>query len=241
MGEGFKCSGCGKCCSKFGDKHYLPLYDWEVEVLLKEAKEKNIKINIKPLKYFLDKKSGIIVVFLYGMFNEPCVFLENNHCSIYKNRPSICKKFPLGYTPRMCPKMFNLDCFYICPEFNARKFMASVLNLKEEELETKGKEPTKLNTATTDPIFKAFFGEIFDYCTQENMAEMYIGKSIQMLKEKNLIKLRKVSEFDLNKHKQMNLFDFMIMKGMMNEKSKEFLIKSVTEEDFIENVKRDIE
>ena len=227
----FECKQCGKCCSDFGDKKYLPLYEWDVEILKEEAENKKISLKIEPLKFFLDKKTGIVIVFLYGLMEEPCPFLEDLKCSIYEKRPLICRKFPLGYTPRFAPEKFVLDCFYNCPNFNAKDFMKKLGGWEEKDFEEKTGEARKFNTLETDPIFKKVFGDGVDECQRENTAEMFIGMSLSRLKEGELIKYRKVSKFDVNKYRQMSLFDFLILKDLMNEPTKRKLYEVYTNQE----------
>jgi Fe-S-cluster containining protein len=68
------CSGCGECCTDI-----IPLTKRDVKRLKKLVKDKNLNPNRRTTN------SGN---------NVCCPFLNDNiECSIYKNRPIICKSF----------------------------------------------------------------------------------------------------------------------------------------------------
>ena len=73
-----ECSKCGECCSAL-----LPLKRSEVVKLRRIIKERNIKPHCVPK-----------VVAVNPMFDLTCPFLTDNHeCSIYDDRPYICRVF----------------------------------------------------------------------------------------------------------------------------------------------------
>ena len=94
----FNCKKCGSCCS-----NYLPLSKSE------KAKLKNIvkTRKLKPIERPFDSYPGLT-----------CPFLDNNNkCSIYEDRPLICKN-------------------YTCQKFITNDFSDSGELLKEERLIT---------------------------------------------------------------------------------------------------------
>lgn len=56
-----------------------------------------------------------------GMLNPPCPMLKGNLCSIYENRPEVCRSFPHLEKPRFTSRLFAvIDNLSTCPiAFNA--------------------------------------------------------------------------------------------------------------------------
>ena len=56
-----------------------------------------------------------------GMVNPPCPMLNGNLCSIYENRPAVCRSFPHLEKPRFTTRLMGvIDNLSICPiAFNA--------------------------------------------------------------------------------------------------------------------------
>jgi len=131
----FQCQGCGECCKQFGKENnsFLPLFEWETEDYKELAKQKGIALNIEPIHFFLDKKSGFVFCLEYGMFNQPCPFLENNKCSIYNNRALVCRQFPIFWTPQFTPdKSFGRNCFLTCKNFESKKQFDELFKTNKE-------------------------------------------------------------------------------------------------------------
>ena len=99
----FECRRCGYCCSNFGKSRTLPVFEFEIPGLKERAKQEGVVLVFVPENVFLDKRSGQLFCLNYGMAVMPCPFLIENKglhgCSIYKNRPLICRKFPLEKNP----------------------------------------------------------------------------------------------------------------------------------------------
>ncbi len=116
-----KCERCGKCChirhkldisaSEEGkikkkvyetscvvylypfSKYTISLNEKEKKKLEKIAKSKKLKLKILPKKIIFDGKKA----YVYDWFidHDICVFLKDkNICTVYKDRPLICKMFP---------------------------------------------------------------------------------------------------------------------------------------------------
>jgi len=94
-GVPFECIKCGKCCKWKG---YVFLDDSDVDSMAnslcggdkEEFKDKYTKLTGKDL-VLKDKPKS-----------KECIFLEDNKCSIYKDRPEQCKTYPITYTEE-CP------------------------------------------------------------------------------------------------------------------------------------------
>lgn len=100
MSKNFKCTKCGKCCKWEG---YVYLEDEDIERLAKkllggdvdEFLSKYTKNTDSDLRVLVDKDNS-----------SDCVFLEDNKCRVYEDRPKQCKKYPLKYDSR-CPGFYD--------------------------------------------------------------------------------------------------------------------------------------
>lgn len=203
----FKCEMCGYCCSKF-DQGYLPVFPWEAEKLKQKAKEKNLqnKIKIKPVYVMKDAISGIQFFPFYGMFNEPCPFRgldEKNKCSIHKERPLICRMFPLYRSPFNNSKEIDRTIFYYCPNNYSMidNFIEEVKNLPREIQSEKYQET---------------FGECFEALNEWIKIKTYVDSSIMDLQNQGKISLESVKdteEENLKEDNLMSVFEFLDMFG----------------------------
>jgi len=75
------------------DRIGIAVFKKEKDLLLKLAKDKGLALSIKPLRGFMGK-DGKICVFKWFIDHDECPFLLNNSCSIYENRPLVCRAFP---------------------------------------------------------------------------------------------------------------------------------------------------
>jgi Fe-S-cluster containining protein len=207
----FECKCCGVCCSNFGDADhkYLPIFESEVDSYKKIAKTKNVKIGFKPVKYLLDKKSGIVFVYLYGMTTEPCPFLENKKCSVYEDRAIICRQFPLLWTAKLhIGDNFGASCFSECPKFNCKKEFDDKFPIDEIQKEE------------IDNYLKETYGDCFDSAVLSNT----IGRKILEIIKKHDIagdfRLKEIEEKDLIKYDQVPFIKFLRLRGF-DEDAKE--------------------
>ncbi|GEM_PF-3411825 len=135
MPEKFVCNKCGKCCNQdiaidekdsaieygFGTlfcgatKSGIPLPDSEKKEIESQAKEKGKKIEIVPLRSFFDLKSKTWIVVQWKMLGKNCQFSSGKECLIYKNRPMVCKYWPLSQSGKECAISDN------CIGFSAKK------------------------------------------------------------------------------------------------------------------------
>ena len=85
----FRCVKCGICCGDTNEKtRHILLLPPEAEQISKTTSQPTsrfaVKINsTEPYTYEMKKRE-----------DGKCVFLENNHCTIYAVRPLICRFYP---------------------------------------------------------------------------------------------------------------------------------------------------
>lgn len=83
----FQCTGCGKCCT--GSPGYVFLSQTDIERL-------SHHFQCSPTDF--TKKMTRFVDGQYALLDRPgsydCIFLQNNQCSVYENRPTQCRTFP---------------------------------------------------------------------------------------------------------------------------------------------------
>jgi Fe-S-cluster containining protein len=189
--ENFVCSGCGNCCKKFGPKG-LPLFDFEVE------KIKNIVtgLDIRPTEVFLDKKSGIKFSVLYGLFDEPCPFLEKNICKIYNNRFLICRQFPIFSTANFkFSSNTGLPSFMKCTKFDCKG--------KFEEF-AKAKCVSEIEN-----YLKETYGDCFEFAKKSNEETERIMNKLIELEKSGKVELEGVDYKTLKKDNVVNLREFL--------------------------------
>ena len=190
----FECKKCGECCKKFGVGGYLPLWEWEARKLKEIAKKKNLSLNIQPIDMIYDKKSSFALFAQYALVQEPCPFLIDNKCSIYENRPLVCRSFPLYETPLLKEGNIDLSFFIKCPNFNTKKFMLNIGCAENGTL-------TKFNKGDFIKKYKGTFGEdIFASAFQIDIIRKYLDKMMKYLIQNKKIKLRKVNKLDYHKY-----------------------------------------
>lgn len=79
-------------------KYTISLSHPEAQWMREEAKGRGILLRILPKKVLYDAKTGIAVVYDWFVDHDVCPFLEGtNNCTIYPNRPQICKDFPFHH------------------------------------------------------------------------------------------------------------------------------------------------
>jgi Fe-S-cluster containining protein len=114
----FKCARCGLCCAKpiieeVENKDIykkIPIYPEEAELLEELAKENNVPLRmIEDIDACIpDTKNKKIIVTRYTIIiddedNNRCPFSIGENCSIYDNRPLVCRAYPIS--------MRELDAF----------------------------------------------------------------------------------------------------------------------------------
>lgn len=87
------CKNCFSCCMGMSNTIVLDPYDI---YLLKDATGMDFQQLLNSGKIELNIVDGLILPNIAMNKNNQCSFLENSRCSIHKNRPGICRLFPLG-------------------------------------------------------------------------------------------------------------------------------------------------
>jgi Fe-S-cluster containining protein len=211
----FECSCCGECCRKVSeDGSGLPLFEWEVE----EIRRLNKDAKIEPIDCVLDKKSDLYFCTGYSLIGEPCTFLKDSKCLIHKERPMICRAFPIAKSPELMDDIPNLDCFSNCPNFDFKAFLGDSLGLEE------GKPFSLTKEKVIEEYRKAFDKETMDSALVRDNALGYIDELMASLSEEGLIDIEVVDKKDKN---PISFFDFLIKREIIDEKEKEEIIKEI--------------
>ncbi len=89
----YGCGGCSDCCHDVGELVVLTPFD-----VYEMVKYLNIEFdNLLNKKIVLRENNKIKLPYLNMKDDKGCSFLDKeNRCSIHKNRPNICRLFPLG-------------------------------------------------------------------------------------------------------------------------------------------------
>lgn len=70
----------------------------EAKWMQNEAQRRNITLSILPKRVIYDENTQKALVYDWFVDHDVCPFLHGtNHCSIYPNRPDICKDFPFKH------------------------------------------------------------------------------------------------------------------------------------------------
>jgi len=220
----FDCKKCGKCCESFGNLgNCLPLFEWEVDELKSIAQKEGLILDIKPFIFWLDKKSGFAFTIQYGLFNEPCPFLKNKSCSIYENRPLICRQFPLLRTPFFQDdRKLNSPYFLRCENFNNKAFLAQLLDTSKDN---------KMKRSEWEPKYKETYGKCYEFCLQTD----FILKSMLIFLEKinGRLKLKTSFEPDFNKYAIIPFFEFLVKINVLNSTQREEYIALFKDKDLL--------
>ena len=92
---GFECDLCGKCCTRAFNDHVYLLKEDVARILIVKGSDA-----LMPSPYFdFCDQSGNFYVSGYSLKTQndesgSCIFLQDNRCQIYENRPSICRIYP---------------------------------------------------------------------------------------------------------------------------------------------------
>lgn len=208
----FACDRCGGCCRdikrKFPETPHkilfrtgsnenigLPLFEWEMKKLEEEAEKRGSEISIKPLQYFHDKKTEKAVIVTWHLDHSTCPFLGDNSCTIYENRPSICRMFPVidsgVFSVYLGKKEISL------PKTVCRNNLIHTLLSGEVGL----KDYTK--------AMLSYYCTAFEEAVQADLINLYMAKTIRSLYDKKLIEpviFPEAAKFQ----KPIPLFQFLI-------------------------------
>ncbi|HPD81957.1 MAG TPA: YkgJ family cysteine cluster protein [Candidatus Pacearchaeota archaeon] len=229
MEEKFQCRKCGDCCRFFGETdNWLPLFEWEKDKMKELAEQKKISFEAKPIELIFDKKSNLAFFINYGL-KGPCPFLINNKCSIYEDRPLICKAFPMGKNPYFVEEIMNINL----P--NCKSFTKNEWSLTFKEI--LGDESIPITRQDMAKKYKKLFGE---ECFFNSFIIGQIKIRISNIKEELIqskkIKARKINKFDYEKYNAVPFFEFLRLKGLLNQEQKFNLINSLTDYNQIKNI-----
>lgn len=117
----------GGCCT-----------DVEFSIHVDEAEPflKAFENAIAPEGHILEKDKSDPEVYEYSSNEEPCMFLDdNNRCSIYERRPTICRTYPILWAENKGIMNHYLDCS--CPlaqRVSLQEIRSWVLQLPKPEI-----------------------------------------------------------------------------------------------------------
>ncbi len=215
VSEKFECCRCGGCCTNIrklgtGSKEQrlifrlpddnnigLPLWQWEAQQLQRIADERNINVIIEPLQFFFDKKSQRAVLVSWHLNHDSCMFYKPGECTVYENRPHVCRMFPLiksavfefkfGRKPEFTKTLCNADRGQKAyGAKNAKEFAAKM---------------------------KAYYGNSFGVAVQNDFINYFIATKIKELAEQKIIdpivSPRELALRRFEKSEKVKFFDFL--------------------------------
>jgi Fe-S-cluster containining protein len=180
----FECKKCGHCCRFLqtgGNVNCLPVWEWELEKLRGLAEQKNIILNLKPVDLVLDKRSGLTFCIHYWL-DAPCPFLIDNKCSIYEDRPLICKAFPMVDNPYFSKEIMEVN-IADCKAFSVNKWRLALKG-------TLDYGAIKVSKKDIIDRYRKFFGdECFINSFLINQIKAYVDKTMKELVQEKKIRL----------------------------------------------------
>ncbi len=194
----FSCINCGQCCR---DMENLALFEWEKKRLL----ELDPSIKIIPgnkIKY-----GNTDIVLYWGLKGKggQCPFLqfekEGFKCSIYKDRPLVCRSFPLSHSGQVSiEEMIAINC------------PASVVPFKENE---------KMSRAEFYKILLSAYGSTFESVFRLDLARVWVADIAEFV----------VSELEANNirldDKEIGLFELAVREGIFDQESIDLEIENL--------------
>jgi len=234
MGLKFKCICCGECCKHISDKDStssgLPLFEWEVEKIKKLAEHhtrvsglqsrNKIKLNIKPIDFVFDRKSKKYFCTGYVLKDEPCIFLKDNKCLIHKDRPIVCRAFPIARNPEFLDDVPSLSCFSNCPNFDFKAFLGESLGLEEGKPFDLSKEKILAEYS------KTFDRETMKSSFARDKLLSQFDEIMATLSDEGLIDIEVVDKVPDGK-KVIPFLKFLVEEGFMTEQDREKMIRSI--------------
>jgi Fe-S-cluster containining protein len=90
---GFKCQNCSECCH--GEDNSVVVFPFEIRKILTATKLNWLEV-VQPPKEGEWDSSGCFHTLEWRLRKEgvSCLFLQDNRCSIYENRPMLCGTYP---------------------------------------------------------------------------------------------------------------------------------------------------
>ena len=106
----FKCNGCALCCGDTDKKtRHILLLECEAEEIAAQTRQPKaafcVPVEGKAPYVYEMKKSG----------DGKCVFLKENRCGIYPQRPLVCMFYPFELRQNENTKMHEFDFTAECP------------------------------------------------------------------------------------------------------------------------------
>ncbi len=103
--EAIDCTKCGNCCKTLHPsvtKEEISRLAKALEISDETFGKRHLKTdNIDHEKFMSD---------------SPCIFLDSKRCSIYPDRPEVCREYPFTGEPEFTSRTFNMIFYYeICP------------------------------------------------------------------------------------------------------------------------------
>jgi len=160
-----------------------------------------------PVVCYFDKKSKIAFCMSYGMYNEPCPFLINDNCSIYEDRPLICKMYPvLNYLPAINtfnPKLDFFNNFGKCSNNDPKEIFKQYIT----------GDQIHYNTNELNSKLKEIYGLNYLYSNQNSYINFSVSYYFKILKDKNLIDPHIIKKSNLSNYKIISFMDFLFLIG----------------------------
>ncbi len=187
----------------------LYLFEWEYKRIKRIAEEKGIKIKLIPSWAVYDLKSNKTLISNWCLEGEICPFLEDNKCSIYKNRPIECKRYPLRIFLDAENRLRSE--FRDCQNSGSEKFLPD----NKEEGIFEGNSFTKYLKKMND-----YYGEVFLYACQQYKNKEYTHGTVKAMIQHNVIKAAvgypmKFLLKRIENSEKVSIFDFLIEKGRL--------------------------
>ncbi|MFW6283062.1 MAG: YkgJ family cysteine cluster protein [Minisyncoccales bacterium] len=198
----FVCKNCGYCCRNFGKSKTLPLFEFEIPKIEEKAKNLQKTVVFIPENILIDKKSGTLFCMNYGMAVMPCPFLEKSGdnkqtCSIYPDRPLICRKFPLEKNPLF--HKLKKSNFFDCDYFDSDEILKSI---------KKGNRCS--NNEQTKKQFTEIFGkEIWEASLTVDKIKDKLNKNLSRLEELKKIEIASGEWIDTKGKEIIGVFEFL--------------------------------
>jgi Fe-S-cluster containining protein len=99
------CQECGNCCQSLRPG----VTESEIDIL---SQKKGLS-NEDFISQFFKKDNYEDI---YYLKDTPCIFLKDNSCTIYNDRPKVCKSFPHTHKRNFASRLLDvIDNYAICP------------------------------------------------------------------------------------------------------------------------------
>ena len=127
----FRCRLCGDCCRHIQDAVMLePLDVYHIGKYLKRLGLVQTIEDVYERYTHPDLLEGLLPIFLLNTAGpeQACVFLENGRCSVYAERPHVCRMYPFFVSNGERGKSFS---YYRCIDRNASHFCGGSVLVKD--------------------------------------------------------------------------------------------------------------